>query len=200
MSKTIIFLYEKFLQKKLHNTEKQLFAKLLRSKESEKELSTYQLTKNILSQNSENEFRDLLSEIEYEYEYKSKFNEEELQRMFAPLEEYERSLNNENSASDIHVVFPKNGINCIHCLQLELNTITPYQMVVSIYSNKNEELLTLIIPDNIIYFDIALKPITSFLPGRYYWKLFTEAPSVGMFFIGKGLIEVDGQISEPVDG
>ncbi len=200
MSKTIIFLYEKFLQKKLLNTEKQLFAKLLRSKESEKELSAYQLTKKILSQNSENEFRDLLSEIEYEYEYKSKFSKGELQKMFAPLEKYERNLNKNNKANDIYVVSPQNGTNNTHFLQLELNTITSYQMVISIYSNENEELLTLIIPSNIIYFDIPLKLRKSFLPGRYYWKLFTEKPSVGMFFIGKGLIEPDNQIGESADG
>jgi len=200
MSKTIIFLYEKFLQKKLLNTEKQLFAKLLRSKKSEKELSTYQLTKNILSQNSENEFRDLLSEIEYEYEYKSKLNEEELQKMFAPLDKYEKSLDRKKNTNDIYAISPKNGINCIHCLQLELNTIAPYKMVISIYSNKDEELLTLIIPNNIIYFDVPLKLGKPFLPGRYYWKLFTESPSVGMFFIGKGLINMNNEVSEPASG
>ncbi|MFK7906125.1 MAG: hypothetical protein AB8B69_13420 [Chitinophagales bacterium] len=199
MSKTIIFLYEKFLQKKLLNTEKQLFAKLLRSKESEKELSAYQLAKSILSQNPDNEFRNILREIEYEYEYKSKFSADELQKMFAPSEKYEKSLNEKNKANKIYVVSPKNGTNSIHYLQLELNAIVPYQMVISIYSNKDEELLTLIIPSDIIYFDIPLKLSKSFLPGRYYWKLFTEKPSVGMFFIGKGLLEGEDQMNESAD-
>lgn len=188
MPKTIIFLFEKFLQKTLNSEEKQLFAKLLHSEDSQKELYTYQLMKDTVTINADNQFRNLLNEIAFEYEYKSKFSHAELQQMFRPLDKYEKYLDYSTSNSTLGVKNPINGLNYNSCLHFELSTFISHQMLFKLYNNQDQEIFQQLIPPKIIYFDVPLS--TQFFPGRYYWKLqadMLKSSIWGMFFIGKDL-------------
>lgn len=189
MPHTIIFLFEKFLQKTLNYQEKQLFAKLLHSKESQKELSTYQLAKEVITSNAENRFRNLLDEIAFEYEYKSKLSMGELQELFKPSDKYEKYLSQQDEMTNIYVRNPQNGSNQSSELQFELSTFMSHQMLLRLFNNRNQQVFQQLIPPKIIYFDVPLNH--QFLPGRYYWTLNVERqkpPIVGMFYVGKDLV------------
>ena len=187
--KDLIF---KFLNRRLSSKEKKRFDLMLSSDaEWAEDVYSQLLLKEALSENEDNDFRRILSEVAYEYQYKEVYDKNFLQTAFAPIKEYEENLKGVTRAGEVQVFKPKFQENCTDRLHFQLEKEIPLPLLLIIENNDYDELFRKEIPARSIAFDINLPLQKGFTPGRYYWKLASKRHQIfvmGVFFIGKGLM------------
>ncbi len=184
-------LIEKFLHRNLNAEEAAQFIEMLNNKASLEDVYTNLLLKESFSDSSENDFRQILDEITYEYPYQESASKELLIPSFIPIKDYEENLGGVTRTSDIQILKPIYEGNYIEYLPFRLKKSVPQTLLLIVENNDYDELIRKEIPPDTIAFNIDLPPEKGFLPGRYYWKLASERhqfSAMSMFFIGKGLI------------
>lgn len=182
---------DKFLSGQLSAEEIEQFNELLQNEEWVENTYSQLLIKEALTNNKDNDFRNLLDEITFEYKHKRASSQDDFEEAFEALQDYEENLEGITRASEIKVLKPKPKGNYIHHLPFELEKAIPKALVLIIENNDYDELLKQEIPALSIAFDIDLPPEKGFKPGRYYWKLTSkrhQVSAMGVFFIGKGLM------------
>lgn len=113
----------------------------------------------------------------------------QLQRWFAPVQNYEKLLQQTAfRAVSFKVLQPRNSIECSG-LQLSFRLNKPVDnLLLLIEDNEFNELIEQEFEEAVDVFQISLSP-TDFHPGRYYWKLSDDNQTiVGVFFIQKNLM------------
>ena len=184
-------LIEKFFVQQLTPQEAITLLKMLQKEDISEELYLTAMIRDAFSSNSDNEFRGILKEIEYEEQNRHSLTQEQLQNCFTPINEYENNLEGTTRGSQLQIIAPKNNINCIDSLYFEWNSAHSYPLMLVIENNDYDELLRLEVPARINVFEVSLSNSNKFSPGRFYWKLTAkqqELLAMGVFFIGKGLV------------
>jgi len=185
-------LIEKYLNQQLTPKEFQQFASLLKNQENIEDIYKELLIKKAFAEDKDNDFRHLMDEISYEYQYEKKITPESIENAFASVEEYEEDIEGITRGGELSLKKPILEGNYIHHLPFRLERAIASSLLLIIENNDFDELIRQEISVNSIAFDIDLAPEKGFKPGRYYWKLSSnrhQISAMGIFFIGKGLMQ-----------
>jgi len=185
-----LILIEKFLTKELSQAELIVFQQRLDSDLDFRSMVIAQKNiEDVLSNNELKKFEQTLATVEkgFYVNQEPTYSLSDLLEMFKTVPDYEEELiaSTTRSCSRLRVLSPNIGENFDKKINFILSVNAPEDLTISIENTSEDIVGEYVINEGVMETTI---PLTSFLPGRYYWKLFGD--SVDMF-LGSFLVSAD---------